>query len=586
MSEGSGTAPRGRRPWRWAVLAAVVVLVLAWCGVLAAQSISAYHHDQRGLAALEEVKGHLSPGEVTATASIQQLDAAEAEFRAAQSDLSSALFAPVTVVPVVGRQLRSVRALSSAAGTVSAVGSQFLSRVHGLLHAPHGAGPERVASLQQLQAASAVAAQQLRGVDTGPNAGLVSPLARKHNQFVSQLDLARNRLDNAAAVSAATSTILIGPQRYLVLAANNAEMRAGSGAFLDVGAATTSDGSVSVGQLEPSGQHPLPVGAVPVTGDLEHNWGWLSPSLDFRNLGTTPRFDVTAPLAAQMWTALTGQPVDGVIAVDIIAVQQLLEASGPVEVNGQTVSADTVAPFLLHDQYAGLTDNAADAGDRSDALGELARAVLSQLQGQSLDLTALAKSMSGAVSGRHLMVWSQNPAAEATWRAAGVSGSLTSSSLAVSLINLGSNKLDPFVPVRVSVATRPQGSNQAVTLTVTAPNTTPPGESQFIGGPSPGSNLPYGAYSGIVAVNVPGSARQLSMSGESDLAVSGPDGPTWVEGGLVTIPAGGSVTVTVHFVMPGAHGSMAVVPSARVPAEQWQFGGHTTTDDAPFTISW
>ncbi len=559
---------------------------MVWGALLAVRSVSAYHHDQRGLAALEEVKGHLSPGEVTASASIAQLDAARAEFGAAQSDLSSPLFAPFTVVPIVGRQLRSVRALSSAAGAVSATGSQFLGQVHGLLHAPHGAGPERVASLQQLEAASRSAARTLHGVGTGPSTGLVGPLASKHDEFVGQLDLARTRLDNAAAVSAATASILTGPQRYLVLAANNAEMRAGSGAFLDVGAATTSAGTVTVGQLEPSGAHPLPVGAVPVTGDLQRNWGWLAPSLDMRNLGTTPRFDVTAPLAARMWTALTGQPVNGVIAVDVIAVQQLLEATGPVEVNGQQVGAGSVASFLLHDQYTGLTDNAADAGDRTDALGALARAVISQLQGQSVDLTTLAQSMSGAVAGRHLMLWSSDPAAEAAWQQAGVSGSLTSRSLAVSLINLGSNKLDPFVPLGVSVATRAHGPDTAVVLTVTARNNTPPGQSQFIAGPSPGSNVPYGTYTGMVTANVPGAARQVGMDGVPSLAVDGPDGPTQVVGGLVTVPEGGTSTVTVHFVMPGRHGSMQVVPSARVPPVQWQLTRGTQGDDAPFTVSW
>ncbi len=550
------------------------------------RSVSAYHHDQRGLAALQEVKGRLSPGEVTASSSIAQLDRAEADFRSAGSDLSGPLFAPVTVVPVVGRQLRSVRALSAAAGTVSAVGSQFLREVHGLLHAPHGAGPERVASLRQLEAASIAASHRLEGVGTGPAAGLVAPLASKHDEFVGQLDVARTRLRNAAAVSAASAAILTGPQRYLVLAANNAEMRAGSGAFLDVGAATTSDGTVSVGQLEPSGEHPLPVGAVPVTGDLARNWGWLGPSLDMRNLGTTPRFDVTAPLAARMWTALTGEPVDGVVAVDVVAVQQLLEATGPVEVGGQEVSAGSVAQYLLHDQYAGLSDNAADANDRTDALGQLARAVLSQLQGQSLDLTALAKSMSGAVTGRHLMVWSADPTEEAAWKSAGVSGSLTSRSLAVSLVNLGSNKLDPFVPLEVSVATRPSGSDTEVTATVTARNTTPPGQSQFVAGPAPGSNLPYGTYSGLVAFNLPGAATQVTVRGVPSLAVAGRDGPTWAVGGLVTVPAGGTSTVVARFLLPGQHGTMQVVPSARVPPEEWHADGRTTSDDGLFAVSW
>ena len=223
----------------------------------------------------------------------------------------------------------------------------------------------------------------------------MSPLAGKHAQFVSQLDDARTRLADAAAVSAVTATILQGPQQYLVLAANNAEMRAGSGAFLDIGVASTSGGAVQLRDLGPSGALGLPVGAVTATGDLERNWGWLLPGVDFRNLGVTPQFDVTAPLAARMWLAATGQRVDGVLGIDVAGLQQILSATGPVEVGGRTIGADNVESYLFHDQYAGLTDSTLGISDREDQLGSLASAVLRQLQGESTDLRSLASAVTG-----------------------------------------------------------------------------------------------------------------------------------------------------------------------------------------------
>ena len=348
---------RGRRRRRWLIALAVIVVVVVWALIVGLKTLSAYHHDKRGLAALEQVKADLSPGDLTSTQSTRLLDEAQAEFASAQSELSSPLFAPITVVPVIGRQFTAVRDLSSAANTVCQVGSSFISDVHGLLNQPHSAGPERVTSLRRLGALSLSAERQLSAINTGPSQALLAPLAAKHNQFVYQLYDARVRLAKAAAVSAAVATILQGPQTYLVLAANNAEMRAGSGAFLDVGAATTSDGSVDLGGFEPSGDHTLPVGAVNPTGDLQRNWGWFLPGVDFRNLGLTPQFNVTAPLAARMWTALTGQQVNGVMALDVAGVKQLLEATGPVVVDGQTIDAGNVEQYLLHDQYVGLSDS-------------------------------------------------------------------------------------------------------------------------------------------------------------------------------------------------------------------------------------
>jgi hypothetical protein len=577
---------RSTRRRRWLIVAAIVVILAAWVAILGLKTLSAYRHDKNGLASLQQVKSKLTPGELTSASSVHLLDQAQAEFARAHSDLSSPLFDPITVIPVLGRQLRAVQALSTAAGTVSQVGSSFLSQVHDQLNQPHGAGPERVASLRQLAAISASAETKLAGIDTGPSQALVAPLASKHNEFVSQLDDARSRLTKAAAVSAVVATILQGPQAYVVLAANNAEMRAGSGAFLDVGMATTADGSVHLGDLSPSGERTLPDGAVNPTGDLLRNWGWLHPGRDMRNLGLTPQFDVTAPLAARMWTALTGQPVSGVLSLDVAGVRQLLQATGPVVANGQTISADNVDQYLLHDQYNGLTDTATGAAARQDALGALTSAVLRQLQGQSTNLRSLGSEVSAAVAGRHLMLWSSNPVAQRAWVVSGASGSLAPSSVDVSLINLGGNKLDQYVPIGVAVATAPSGSGTAITLTTTLANKTPPGESQFIAGPFPGVPVSYGGYSGLVAANLPAAASHITMTGAGPLAIKSAEGPTWLVAAPVVIPDGATSTVVVHFHMPGSHGSMTVVPSARIPAEQWTANGKSFDDSMSTTVSW
>jgi len=575
--------------WRrrtWLIIGAVVVLLVVWAGLLGAKAWSAYRHDQKGLANLEQVKSELTPGQLTSTGSVQLLDAARAEFASAQADLSSPLFTPMTVVPVIGRQIRSARALSTAAGTVSEVGATLVAQAHTVLNEPHTAGPDRVRALEELSSIAASAQRSLAGIDTGPSAGLVAPLASKRNEFVRQLDDARLRLAKAAGVSAAVATILQGPETYVVLASNNAEMRSGSGAFLDVGSATTSNGSIQLGDLSPSGQRTLPVGAVPVTGEFEKNWGWLNPSLDMRNLGWTPQFDVTAPLAAAMWTKLTGQPVDGVLSLDVAGLRQLLEVTGPVLAGSQTVSADNVEQYLLHDQYVGLTDNATGDTSRQDALGGLTSAILRQLQGQNLNLTTLSSALSSAVAGRHLMVWSKNPVHQATWVLTGVSGSLTPRSVDVSVINLGGNKLDQYLPVHVAVTTAPTGPNTSVTLTTRMDNTTPDGQSQFIAGPFPGEPVSYGGYRGLISANLPAPASHITVTGAGPLAVKGPEGPTWVVAAPVTIPQGTTSKVVVRFVMPGRHGSMTLVPSSRIPPEQWTSAGESFDDSAPRTITW
>jgi hypothetical protein len=255
-------------------------------------------------------------------------------------------------------------------------------------------------------------------------------------------------------------------------------------------------------------------------------------------------------------------------------------------VGDTTVSAGTVEQYLLHDQYDGLTYTSSASGDRQDALGALASAVLSQLQSQSTDLKSLASSVSSAVAGRHLMVWSNSPAAQAAWEVSGVSGTLSPRSVDVSLLNIGGNKLDPFMTVGVHVSTRPSGSDTAVTLTTRIANTTPAGLSQYVAGPFPDNPAPYGSYVGMVAANLPAKASHITMTGAGPLAIKSAEGPTWLVAAPVTIAAGGSATVETQFVMPGAHGSMTLVPSARIPVEQWSTDARMFDDSAPVTISW
>ena len=575
-----------RRRTRWLIGAAVIVLLLAWGAFVGAGVWSAYHHDQRGLDALQAVRQTSDPTTLTASSTEATLHGAAAEFGAAHDDLTGPLMAPATWLPVLGRQLRSARSLSSAAEQVSTVGAQFLGQVHDVLDQPHGAGPERVQSLRRLSVLSLAASRQLDDVDTGPGEALIGPLARKHDEFVSQLDDVRRRLATAAGVSAVTATILQGPQTYLVLAGNNAEMRAGSGAFLEVGTADTADGGVHLSDLGPSGALGLAPGQVGVTGDLQRNWGWLEPGVDWRTLGVTPQFPVTADLASRMWAARTGQRVQGVLAVDVVGLRQIMTVTGPVQIGGTTLDASDVVQYLLHDQYAGLSDNATGDASREDALGTIAGDVLRQLQGDSTDLRGLASAVSGAVAGRHLMVWSSDPTAEAAWVASGSAGTLTPSSLTVNVVNQGGNKLDQFLPVSVHLATRTDGSSTAVTMTTTLTNRTPDGESQFVAGPFPGLPLAYGDYKGVVADNLPGAATAISMAGAGPLAALGAEGPTVLVAAPIVVHQGATATVVVRFHLPGTHGSMTLVPSSRFPAEQWTYQGDRFTDDRPVTLSW
>jgi Protein of unknown function (DUF4012) len=588
--ERSDAPGRRRFSRRSKITAVVIALVVIWVTAAVIDLVVAAGHIRHGEAAVQSARQGLSADGILSGAPVGSLRSAQSNFSSAHGLLSSPLLWPVEVLPVVGRQLRSVQDLSGAAEQVAQVGIGAVGRSHALLRLPHTAGPDRVAALQQLAALAASTHSALAGVNLGPDQALISPLAREHNTFLSDLTQIRTTLARTSEGASAAATILQGPKTYLLLAGNNAEMRSGSGAFEEAGTITTGNGELHLSDMTPTSSLTLPAGTVPVGGDLEARWGWLLPGTDFRNLGLTPQFDVNGPLAASMWKASTGQSVDGVLAIDVGGLQDLLEVTGPVTTaSGQVVSASNVTQILLHDQYVGETYTS-DSTTRTDELAALASATLHALENRPFQLHTMADALSSAAEGRHVLLWSADTTTEAAWAGAGVAGQLQPSSLMADIINRGGNKLDQYLTENVSLKLRTQGTKTAGTLTMTFSNKTPPGQSPFIAGPFPGLGTQYGEYVGIATVNLPGYASDITTPSNSSVVASGAEGPTILEGATLDILQGATQSMTFNFVLPEAHGSMTVVPSARIGPANWHVvdaaGGSTFQDVQPQTINW
>jgi len=583
-----GRTSRGRRR---VVVRVVVAVVLLWLVAAVVVLVLGLLDASHGMTDVQQAKARLSASDIVSQHPTAALAAAGHDFDAASGLLHSPLLAPLDIVPVVGRQLRSVQDLSSASAQVARIGVHAITEARAILHQPHHSGPDRVTALRRLVTLANATDAGLARIDTGPSTALIGPVASKHATLVRDLTDVRTRLAHASAVAGTVADVLQGPKTYLLVMANNAEMRAGSGDFLEVGSLTTNDGHLTLGQLKPTVTIPVAPGKVVPTGDLAARWGWIKPGQDWRNLGFTPQFDVNGPLAAQMWQATTGQMVDGVLTVDVEALHRFMEVTGPITLtDGSVVKATDLVPFLVHDQYVGLTDNptgkaALAEAQRQERLGSLAKATLDALQNQALDLRSLADAMTAATQGRHLLAWSADPAAEQAWVSGGVAGKLSSDSAMAAVINRGGNKLDQYLPVDAGLTIATTGARTTGALSVHLFNHTPPGQSQFLAGPYPGLGLSYGEYLGLLAVNLPSGARNLTVDGNPPIAAIGAEGPAWVIATQVDVKMGQDERLVVRFTLP-AHGRMTVLPTARLDPVTWKYRGQTHTDAAPFTLTW
>ena len=194
--------------------------------------------------------------------------------------------------------------------------------------------------------------------------------------------------------------------------------------------------------------------------------------------------------------------------------------------------------------------------------------------------------MTTATQGRHLLMWSAQPQAEADWVQAGVAGQLSSDSIMTAVINRGANKLDPYLSVRPGLDLHTQGQTHLGHPDGEAAQRHPTGQSQFIAGPYPGIGTVYGEYQGVLAVNLPGYASSPRVDGNPTLDAFGAEGPTWVVATPVDLKAGQDQKIVVRFTLPQVTGEVRVVPTARLTPVTWHYRGSTHTDSVPFTLSW
>lgn len=586
MIEPTGEGSPAPNPWKRRILLGIGVAFLVWLVAAALLLLDAKRSIDAGVAQLEAARDRLSPGELVSGDGRAALELAEDDFNRASSNASSPLLAPFELVPIVGQQVRSVEAQTEAAADVVAIGEQAMREAEAQFEENPQTGPARVALMEEVAQIAADAEEQMRSVELGPDFFLVGPVGDARAEFADRLKEVATALTDSQAIATGFAEFLRGPTRYLVLAANNAEMRAGSGMWLSAGVVTVQDGDFTLTDMVPTGDLTLPEGAVQVTGEFAERWGWFGPTRDLRNTAATPRFDVTAPLAAQMWQATTGEVVDGVLVVDPITLRALLAAEGSVDAGGVTLDASNVLPYIFLDQYRAAPDLDADQAARRDQLGAVARAAVDAFEVGEWDPPTLVDELAPAGQGRHVLAWSSDPVEQGAWEAAGISGELTDESLLVSVMNTGGNKLDQFLTVDGTIGVSSSSAGSDVTVRLELANNAPAGEPTYVLGPFPGTGLGEGVYRGIVAVDVPGVATRVQIEGGAGQAVAGPDGPARVIATTAQLGRGETRAVTVTFRLPEGVDELRVEPSAREPAIEWRAGDQRWIDDHAERVEW
>jgi hypothetical protein len=434
------------------------------------------------------------------------------------------------------------------------------------------------------------AQSRIGSVELPGGAGLVGPLGDARDDFARRLPELEGAFADLRTAATGLTDFLAGPRLYLVFAANNNEMRVGSGAFLSRTVLVVRDGDLTLYPPEPTATlrlGPDRAAAAPLEREQQRLWGWLAPNDEWRNLGSSPRFDTTARLALRMQRVLDpGLDIDGVFALDPVAFERLVAATGPVRLGGRALAGDALLQFLLVDQYRGADVFDTRQRARRDALSAVAQRLVRRLDEGQWGTGPLLAGLRDSVRGRHLLAWSRHQREQRAWEVVGADGQLGAQSLLVGVHNRGGNKLDSFVELRNELRVRRTSRGTDVSVFVTLANETPEGLPRYVAGPHPDATR--GArdlYQGFVTVYVPAAARGVTTARigggpPAHVVAAGHDGPHHAVAVEVRLAPGERDRLRFDFHLPRGFDALVVEPSARRPPVRWELGERVWDDDA------
>lgn len=305
----------------------------------------------------------------------------------------------------------------------------------------------------------------------------VSLLSDARTQLQNQISGVASVIENTAlAAKLAPSMMGVnGPRTYFMGFQTPAEARGTGGLLGGYGILRFDDGKPSVDTLAPNTGLEEAVAPVDFGFEYDQQYGFNQPFFDFRNSNLSPHFPYAAQIWRGMWFEQTGQEVDGVIAIDPIALSYILGAVGPVTMpDGEIVSKENVVELTLSTAYKRFpTDQVA----RKQYLQDIANAVVTKMTGTVKSPRQLLDALGKGVGERRIAVWSADPEDQQLLEETTLAHVLPddpSPFAGVVINNLGGNKLDYYLKTQIEYAAdKCQGDTRASTVTVKLTNAVP-----------------------------------------------------------------------------------------------------------------
>ncbi|WP_349269597.1 DUF4012 domain-containing protein [Mycolicibacterium parafortuitum] len=305
----------------------------------------------------------------------------------------------------------------------------------------------------------------------------VSLLSDARTQLQSQISGVTSIIENTALAARLAPSMMgaDGPRTYFMGFQTNAEARGTGGLLGGYGILRFEKGVPTVDTLASNTDLAQAVAPVDFGFEYDQQYGYNRPFFDFRNSNLSPHFPYAAQIWKGMWLERTGMNVDGVIAIDPVALSYILGAVGPVTMpDGEVVSRENVVELTESTAYLRFpTDQAA----RKAYLQDIASAVVKRMTGPVKSPRQLLDALGLAVSERRIAIWSAVPEDQKLLEETALAHVVPEDPApyaSVVVNNLGGNKLDYYLRTQIEyVADKCQGETRASTVSVKLTNAVP-----------------------------------------------------------------------------------------------------------------
>lgn len=349
----------------------------------------------------------------------QQFATSSSEFSRAQS-----LLGPdwLRSLPWAGRQLDAAAQLTDIGNTAA----QAAGRLADLLdQTTNSADQNRFGALARLSAShlepalGALAEVGSRTAELSTD-GLVGPLANAVTELKTLVGSYQSIFDAAPAAQQLAHYLFSSQHRFILISQNSGELR-------PVGGFPGTYGLVSIGpegfSLDKySGIHRLPndtLGLSAPEGAL------MNKHFRFRDANWWIDFPTSAPVMLKFWDNLAQPQADGIIAIDVITLQDLLTVFGPVTLPGtnEQLTKDNAVRRLT--EFVEFDRASYGKLAKAEALIPMVESMLKKIETVGIDqLKPLLTVLSDLAAEKHIQLYSVDQQAQAAVTSLGIAGAI------------------------------------------------------------------------------------------------------------------------------------------------------------------